>query len=202
MHGHDTAHAAVFVNDDGKIVAGLLHILEKHIGFHIFRDEIRLFRRRADNRFGRRIVRSEKFLDVQNADNVVGILAADRIEAVAGFGNRFFPLGKRVLFIKNGDIASVRAYFGNRNIVEFKYILNHFVFHAVDGAPLASGIEHHTDFLLGHGIPLLIRVDMEKPEQSVCRFRQNPDKRCKYAGDESLRSSSQAALAPARRKRC
>ena len=93
-----------------------------------------------------------------------------------------------VLAVQQRDVAAVRANFGNRGVVELKNVLDHLVFHAVDGSVLTAGIQHNEDVLLGNGLGVLIGVDVEQAQNAVGRLGQNPNEGRKEEGHKAQKS--------------
>ena len=78
-YGENTAHAAVLIYDNGKVVcADLFHVLEKTVGFHIFMDEIGFAHGVCHDVFTALVIKTEIVLSIENADNVIDIFAAYR----------------------------------------------------------------------------------------------------------------------------
>ena len=122
----------------------------------------------------------EIILGVQNADDIVHSFTTDRVIRMAAFMDQLLPLLHRVFQPQKIYIGSVDADFINGQIIELKYVLNHIFFFIVDRAFFAAGIYHHPDFFLRHLIVVLIRIDPQKAQDTVCRCSQQPHKRCKH----------------------
>ena len=113
----------------------------------------------------------EIILGIQNADDIVHSFAADRVIRVAALMDELLPLLNRILHPQKIHIGPVDADFVDRQIIELKYVLNHIFFFIVDRAFFAAGIYHHSDFFLRHLIVVLIRIDPQKAQDTVCRYR-------------------------------
>lgn len=79
VYGHDAAHAAVFVDDDRKILPRGLHAVKQLIRRHAFRREYGGLHRAFQNVFPRLIFQTKVNFRIQNADHVVRVLAAHRV---------------------------------------------------------------------------------------------------------------------------
>ena len=84
------------------------------------------------------------------------------------FINGFFPFFVVILLPEDYNIGSMCCNFTCGKIVKFKYILNYFLFAAVDCALFSAGIDHHADFFFRDLFIVAVRIDMHKPQDSVC----------------------------------
>ena len=79
VHGDNACHSAVLVKDDGKIVMGLFHLFEKHVGMYAFGHEIRRPYGLLKYDLLGLVLEPEEILYVKHSDDLVNGLVADGI---------------------------------------------------------------------------------------------------------------------------
>ena len=177
MHGHDTAHSAVFVHDYREIFAGNLHLIKQRICRRVFRDEHGGRNRVLHDVSPRLVVQAEIILGGKNACNIVDILAANGIIGVTGRLDSFFPY--LVAFVQKQKVCilSMRAYFSDRLFLELKHVFDEFVFFAVYRALFTAGFRHHHNFFFRYFLAVLYRINSHQFQKAVRRNRKKPHDR-------------------------
>ena len=90
-HGDDARHTAVFVQHHGKVVAGMLHLLEQHIRPHGFGNEPGRRYRMLHHVLPAFVGEAEIALGVQNAHHLVHGALADGIAGMAAIVDGGLP---------------------------------------------------------------------------------------------------------------
>ena len=96
--------------------------------------------------------------NVQYADNIVRILAADRHVVMPGIARGLLPDFQCILHIQSHHLFAVRAEFFDRNVIKVQHILDHLVLIRFDDALFTADGCHHADLFLGYGF-ILFRAD-------------------------------------------
>ena len=184
MYGDDTGHAAVFIDDDGVVLPCALHRREKIRHLHVLRHEERLVDRVFHDVSTGLIRQAEIVLRIEYTDDIVVILATDRIDRIAVAVDRLPPLTVRVLEVQHRHIRTVCADILHGQVVKLEDVLDHLVFRRFDRTLLGTLIEHQLDILLGHLILDILRPDAHHAQYTIGRGGKEPyergeNRRCK-----------------------
>ena len=190
MYGDDTGHTAVFIDDDGVVLPCALHRREKIRHLHVLRHEERLVDRVFHDVSTGLIRQTEVILRIEYTDDIVIILATDRIDRIAVAVDRLPPLTVRVLEVQHRHIRTVCADILHGQVVKLENVLDHLVFRRFDRPLLGTLIEHQFDILLGYLILDILRPDAHHAQYTIGRSGKKPyergeHRRCKIqdAGD-------------------
>ena len=190
MHGDDTGHAAVLIDDDGVVLPCALHRREKIRHLHVLRHEERLVDRIFHDISTRLIRQAEIVLRIEYTDDIVIILTTDRIDRIAMAVDRLPPLTVRVLEIQHRHIRTVRADILHGQVVKLEDVLDHLVLDGFDRALLGTLIQHQLDILLGHLLLDILWSDAQHAQYTIGRSGKKPyergeNRRCQLqdAGD-------------------
>ena len=184
VDGDDAAHPAVLVDDDGEILALLLHPAEQLVRPDALGHEEGLIHRVFHHRLAGQIVQPEVVLGVQHAHHVVLALAADGEVSIVAVPDGAGPDAHVVLQVQADHVAPAGADLLGGGIVHIKNVLDDLVLVVFDGALLAALHQHHLDLVLGDHFLVLVGVDAQQPQQSVGGHGQQPDQRRAQLGHE------------------
>ena len=185
---HDTRHAAVFIQYNGKLIARCAHIAEQDVCLDTLRHQVRRSYRLCHDRLPVLAVQAVVVLGIQHADDVILGLAAHGIEGKAPLVNGFVPRLHIVLNPQNRDLGTVYGDLPGGQIVKFKHILNDALLLAVNGAGFGTGIHHQADVLLACLLIRLRGVNAHQAQYAVRGFGQQPDQRGKQRTDRPKHS--------------
>ena len=190
MHGDDTGHATIFIDDDGVVLPCALHRRKQIRHLHVLRHEERLVDRVFHNISTGLIRQTEVILRIEYTDDIVIVLAADRIDRIAVAVDRLPPLTVCILEVQHRHIRTVCADILHGQIVKLENVLDHLVFRRFDRTLLGALVEHQLDVLLGHLILDVLRSDAHHAQYTIGRSGKEPyerseHRRCKIqdAGD-------------------
>ena len=184
VDGDDAAHPAVLVDDDGEILALLLHPAEQLVGADALRHEEGLIHRVLHHRLAGQIVQAEVVLGVQNAHHVVLALAADREVSIVAAPDGVGPDAHVVLQVQADHVPAAGADLLGGGVVHIKDVLDDLVLVRLDGALLGALHQLHLDLVLGDDLLVLVGVDAQHPQQRVGGHGQQPDQRRADLGHE------------------
>ena len=182
-HSNDTAHAAVFVHNDCKMVCVPFHLAEQLVSFHGFVNEIGRVYSVFHDEFLGAVLQPEKVLGVEHAYDLVYAVPADRIDRVAGFMNSLFPLGNGFVQPEHRHFLAVGADLADSQVVKCKYIFNEVVFFGVDRSFFVSRICHEQQVFFRDDLVLTVGVNAAEPQDSVGGLGQQPHQRGEQLGN-------------------
>ena len=156
VDGDYAGDAAVFVEDDGEALPEPAHALEEHVGLDGIRDEVGGLHALGHGALGAPGLEGEVVLDVEHADDLVGRVAADGVEGVAGGEYLALPFLGALVGPEDAHLRAVGAEGLGALVVELKEVLDKLVLLLADAALLAAGdrglkmsaIESHCPILL------------------------------------------------------
>ena len=194
LHGHDAAHAAVFVHDDGQMRLLLLHVAKQRVCGHGFGYQIGTAQQLAQGLGRVQLGVEQEIAGVEHAYDIIDIAVIYREAAQAAFTNGTEDLLAAFAHMQGHHIHAVHHHVGRGGVVELKDVFDHGALILLDGAVFAADIHHHADLLLGDFLGGIIGVDAqeaqhsiggdgEQPHQGQEEFRHAPDDRAGDAGD-------------------
>ena len=152
------------------MVAAFLHILEKYVCTYCFRHEIRRTDAFVHNVLAILVFETEVFLSIKNSYDIIEIISAYGIFAVAFFINCFLPDFGIVAGGYEIDFFAVGENGVYLSVVEIENIIYEFFFALVDSARFSALIEHHAYFFLGHFVVVVVGIYTEKLQYKVSRY--------------------------------
>ena len=167
MQRDDAVDAAVFVEDDRKVLARRLHAVKEIVRLHGLGDEHGVDDRLLFDVLGRLIVEAEVNFRIEHARHVVDVLAADGVEGMIALFDGLFPDGGIVALEEEVDILPVRAHFADVVLLEVEDVLDELVLLLVDGALLAARFRHEHDLFFGDFLALIFGLDAEEAQNAV-----------------------------------
>ncbi len=174
---NQTGGAAVFIDNDCQVNLFLLHIAEQRVSMNGFRNKVNRGKQVAERFRGAAANVQQVFPRQQNAQNIIGIFAADRQTGETAVHNGFVDIFRRVVRPDDGHILAVNHEVAGCGVVEFKDVVDHFAFFGFNRAAFFTEVNHHADFIFRDGLFLFVRIHTEQAQNAVCRDGEEPDDR-------------------------
>ena len=109
----------------------------------------------------------QKIPGVQDAQNIIEIAAIDREAGQPGGADDVQDLAGRGVHLNSGDIAYPGHGVADREVAEFKDVLEQFLLLRIDGSVLVTQVDHHADLILGDLFLLVLGLHAEQTEHSI-----------------------------------
>ena len=167
LQAHDTGQFAVLVDDHRQMYLFVLHIPEEVVRRESLRHQVGRTHQLPHSAVPGRGHIQQKIPGVQDAQNIIEIAAIDREAGQPGGADDVQDLAGRGVHLNSGDIAYPGHGVADREVAEFKDVLEQFLLLRIDGSVLVTQVDHHADLILGDLFLLVLGLHAEQTEHSI-----------------------------------
>ena len=182
LHGDQAGGAAVLIHHDGQVDLLALHIPEKHVGSHRFRDEVGRAQQLPQGLGLGQLGVEQVVPGVQNAHNVIRILVVDGESGNAGVPDGAQDFLRSVPYPDHHHVGAVDHHVLGGGIVKLENVIDELFLVGLDSAPFLAQVHHHADLVLAHVFLIGFRIDVEQTQHPVGGLAQQPDYRAEHRG--------------------